>query len=588
MPQFLSNYDKWPSVKIKENSEDCWEGWKEVGNVINDRINRITGNKKVIVIDCYHGVLDAEVIPHLKQAIQGEFYFARDYMLNEEKISQLVYPDVTDDEVFGFITRLHLENFFDRSKIKDLQNKIDKIENGTVCLYGTGAALLYSHFDLVVYFDMSRWEIQLRFRNNEVSNLGINNSSTKTSLQYKQAFFVDWRVCDRHKKTLMKKWDLIVDTTQRNNPKITTSGALDKAFEQVVTQPFRLVPFFDPGPWGGQWLKEYCDLDRNEKNFAWGFDCVPEENSLFLEFKNSRFETPGINLVFAKSRQLLGAAVQARFGDEFPIRFDFLDTIEGGNLSLQVHPTTEYIQEYFGMNYTQDESYYMLETGEDACVYLGLKDNIRRDDMISELERAQQGDTSFNAEQFVAKWPVKKHDHILIPAGTIHCSGKNSMVLEISATPFIFTFKLWDWGRMGLDGKPRPINIEHGKKVIDWSRTTESTRKELLNPVKKISEGDGWIEERTGLHEREFIETRRHWFTSKVHHHSNGSVNVLNLVEGKEVVVESPANLFEPFLVHYAETFVIPAHIEKYTIRPTEKSMGKQCGTIKAYVRINP
>ena len=147
----------------------------------------------------------------------------------------------------------------------------------------------------------------------------------------------------------------------------------------------------------------------------------------------------------------------------------------------------------------------------------------------------------------------------MIPAGTVHCSGKNSMVLEISATPYIFTFKLWDWGRMGLDGKPRPINIEHGEKVIDWGRTTPWVKKELINVIEPVDSSDGWKEEKTGLHEREFIETRRHWFTKKVHHYTNGSVNVLNLIEGREAIVESPSQSFEPYIVHYAETFIIPA-----------------------------
>ena len=56
--------------------------------------------------------------------------------------------------------------------------------------------------------------------------------------------------------------------------------------EKTVSQPFRLVPFFDPGPWGGHWMKEYCDLEENGSNYAWCFDCVPEENSLLLRFGN--------------------------------------------------------------------------------------------------------------------------------------------------------------------------------------------------------------------------------------------------------------------------------------------------------------
>ncbi len=80
--------------------------------------------------------------------------------------------------------------------------------------------------------------------------------------------------------------------------------------------------------------------------------------------------------------------------------------------------------------------------------------------------------------------------------------------------------------------------------------------------------GKGWSEETTGLHEREFIETRRHWFTGTVLHGTHGGVNVLNLVKGEGAVVESPRNRFAPFVVHYAETFIVPAAVGNYTIRP--------------------
>jgi len=106
--------------------------------------------------------------------------------------------------------------------------------------------------------------------------------------------------------------------------------------------------------------------------------------------------------------------------------------------------------------------------------------------------------------------------------------------------------------------------------------------------VETVDEGQGWREERTGLHEREFIETRRHWFTEKVVHHTDGSVQVLNLVEGREVVVESPSGAFEPFIVHYAETFVVPEHVKEYSITPYGESAGRQCATMKAFVRKNP
>jgi mannose-6-phosphate isomerase class I len=394
---------------------------------------------------------------------------------------------------------------------------------------------------------------------------------------------VDWRVCDRWKRPLIGKWDFVLDSNNRQEPKLAEGEAVRRGLRLAVTRPFRVVPFFDPAPWGGQWMKAVCGLDRSTKNFGWCFDCVPEENSLRLGFDSFRFEIPSINLVFDQPRSLLGEKVHERFGEEFPIRFDFLDTMEGGNLSFQVHPKTEYIQRNFGIPYTQDESYYILDAGPDAGVYLGLKEGVDPKAMLRDLEIAQAGGAAFLAEKHANRWPAKKHDHFLIPAGTVHCSGANSMVLEISATPYIFTFKMWDWGRLGLDGKPRPIHLERGAANIQWDRTTKWTQQNLINRIEPVAQGNGWREERTGLHELEFIETRRHWCAKAAPHDTCGGVNILNLVEGEEAVVESPDRAFEPFVVHYAETFIVPAEVGPYMVRPVNN--GGEIATIKAFVR---
>ena len=208
--------------------------------------------------------------------------------------------------------------------------------------------------------------------------------------------------------------------------------------------------------------------------------------------------------------------------------------------------------------------------------------------LFSELEAAHGEGEHFPVEKFVNRWPAKKHDHFLIPAGTIHCSGAESVVLEISATPYLFTFKLWDWGRLGLDGTPRPINLRHGRNSLQIERDTEWVKSHLINQVDSLAEGPGWREEKTGLHRLEFIETRRHWFTDTVPHDTQGTVHVLNLVQGAEAVVDSPNHAFEPFVVHYAETFVIPAAVGPYTITPCGAAPLTECATLKAYVRTKP
>lgn len=268
--------------------------------------------------------------------------------------------------------------------------------------------------------------------------------------QVQAGFFLEWRMADRRKKALFERMDYVLDTVVPGSPKMVSGQGMRTGLDRLAREPFRLVPYYAPEVWGGQWMKEVCGLDKSAKNYAWAFDGVPEENSIFLRFGEVRMEFPAVNVVFYRPRLLLGERVHARFGDEFPIRFDFLDTMGGQNLSLQVHPLTEYIQNTFGMHYTQDESYYILDCDEDAVVYLGLKEGVCREKMLEALREAQEGGKPFDAQQYVNRWPAKKHDHFLIPAGTIHCSGSNCMVLEVSATPISLpsscgTGAAWGW-----------------------------------------------------------------------------------------------------------------------------------------------
>lgn len=580
------NYDKFPFVTVPDGADACVTGWDAIGEKLKQAVATRVARKTVVVVECYTGVDEEEVLRELKSRLRPALALRPgEAMLPPAKIDALVQPFLGgDDPVFGYLAGLTLPDFFDSGKVRSLRLRVKLLAEGLVLIVGCGARLLHDG-DVLVYADLARWEAQLRYRRNEAGNLGVDNKTLAASLQYKRAFFVDWRVCDRWKRPLIAQWDFVLDTNHPREPKLADGEAVRRGLREAAQRPFRVVPFFDPAPWGGQWMKEVCDLDRSRKNYGWCFDCVPEENSLLLGFGGMRVEIPSINLVFNQPRALLGDKVHARFGDEFPIRFDFLDTMGGGNLSFQVHPLTEYIQHHFGMPYTQDESYYLLDAGPDANVYLGLRQGVDPAAMARDLQAAQDGGPGFPAEQYANRIPARKHDHFLIPAGTVHCSGADSMVLEISATPYIFTFKMWDWGRLGLDGKPRPIHLEHGLANVQWERDTEWTKTNLVNRFEPLGIGDGWREERTGLHEREFIETRRHWFTKAVLHDTQGGVNVLNLVEGEEAVVESPDGAFEPFVVHYAETFIVPAAVGKYTIRPYGVSAGEEIATLKAFVR---
>lgn len=565
MVEKYGNYDKYPTKEIMG-----YKAWRGYANIAAELKQRVAGRKKaVIVLETYTEVDVAEILEGLK-GVYDQAFNAEDCAMSDEAYNARIREFLTDDRVFGIMNTLNVQDVYIPEKIAEMREKI-AAEHGVILVYGVGASLICEG-DLLVYADLARWEIQLRFAKGG-TNWKTANSSAPKLAKFKQGFFVEWRMADRLKRRLLKKIDYLLDTNRKGDPAMAEGDGFRAGLEKFASEPFRLVPYFAPEVWGGQWMKEICDLDKSASNYAWAFDGVPEENSLYMSFNGIRIEIPSIDVVFYRPQKLLGSRVHGRFGDEYPIRFDFLDTMGGQNLSLQVHPLTEYIQNTFNMHYTQDESYYILDCGEDCNVYLGLKEGIDGNAMIADLRLAQTGATAFPAEKYVNTWKVKKHDHFLIPGGTVHCSGKDTMVLEISATPYIFTFKLWDWGRVGLDGIPRPVHIDHGEKVIQWDRTTSWVKENLVNKFYTISDDGKNKIEHTGLHEREFIETRRYTITSFVEMESEGSVSQCNVADGRGAIIESTDGSFAPYEVHYAETFIIPESVKKFRIKPLDKTV---------------
>lgn len=521
--------------------------------------------KTVITAECYPGADQEELRSLLEPLGLAEVIHSDELALPPEEIDGAIARDLTEDPVFGVLTTRRLEEFFPKANLDSARRRIGSVSRGIVLVYGVGASLV-CRGDVLLLADVTRWELQLRFRRG-MDNWRTARRGLSQREKYKRGYFAEWRWADRVKDRLLPEMDLYLDMTAEGTPAAVSGGAYRAALEQAAGKPFRMVPYFDPGVWGGDWMKTHFDLPENGGNYAWSFDGVPEENSLLLDFGGGTVRTPAVNLVLSQPRRLLGERVHGRYGKEFPIRFDMLDTIHGQNLSLQVHPLTEYIQDRFNMRYTQDESYYILDTeGEDPCVYLGVKTGADPREMRAALEEAQTGGRPFPAEDFVNRLPVKKHDHVLIPAGTVHCSGANTMVLEISATPYIFTFKMWDWGRLDLDGKPRPIHLDHGLANVQWDRDTRWVRENLVHQAAEVYRGECGLVERTGLHEREPLDTFRVSTAGEIPIARNGSVHMLNLVEGRRVLLAGGEGAFPPFELRYAETCVVPEAAGDYRI----------------------
>ena len=532
-------------------------------DALADRI--LLSHQLNVIIDGFVGVLWDHFIRQLQTAFERRhcavcWVDVRTAFLPEQEVDKLIAPYLGgDDPLFGTRCPLHLSDFLDPNRLRKLQPD----SSGAVTIvYGPGASLVgWNGF--LVYVDVPKNEVQFRSRAASICNLGASSASTAQEM-YKRFYFVDWPVLNRHRAGILDRIDLFVDHQRPGDPLLMSGDDVRAGLRMMATSCFRPRPWFEPGPWGGQWIKEHVrDVAKDVPNYAWSFELIGPENGLAFSSDGLLFELSLDFLMLGHHREVLGDFAD-RFGFEFPIRYDFLDTVDGGNLSVQCHPRPEYIHKRFGETFTQDECYYILDCKPDARVYLGFHEKADTALFRRELERSSREGTPVDIDAFVNSTQAQKHDLFLIPHGTIHCSGANNLVLEISATPYIFTFKMYDWLRMNLDGQPRTLNIERAFENLCFERRGDVIKKEFISQPAILNEGPDWRILHLPTHPLHFYDVQRLEFMTSLDMGTDGSCHVLNLVEGSSIVVEAASGIWMP--LNYAETIVVPAAAGSYRL----------------------
>jgi mannose-6-phosphate isomerase class I len=520
--------------------------------------------RKTVLIDGYGGIFFEEVQQNIEQELKKKGYLVKwhatsDYFKPEEEIDLLVKPFTGEEtDVWGTKTSLVLKDFFNEDVFRVREDKLYEIN----IVIGIGAGLL--QWDVpVIYLDIPKNEIQYRMRAESITNIG-KMTSESAFLMYKRFYFVDWVVLDNHRNQLLNRITIVADGQRFDDLNWMFKKDLADGLRQMSRTVFRARPWFEKGSWGGQWMKEHIGgLNNNEVNYAWSFELITPENGLLFESNGLLLEVSFDFLMLYGYGDVLGKHAEL-FGPYFPIRFDFLDTFDGGNLSIQCHPSRRYISENFGETITQDETYYILDCAPDARVYLGFQEDIDPAAFRAALEHSQNHKEKLEVEKYVQSFPSHKHDLFLIPNGTVHSSGVNNMVLEISATPYIFTFKMYDWLSLDLNGNPRPINIDHAFNNLRFERKGEAVPREHISHPVSIDSGTDWELIHLSTHKDHFYDIHRIEFDSEVLADTNGSCHVLMLVEGTAVAVEIEGQPVCYFA--YAETFIVPAAAKRYKL----------------------
>ncbi|KIA92073.1 ROK family transcriptional regulator [Pedobacter kyungheensis] len=538
--------------------------------------------KKTVLIDGYVGVFWSEIERLLqteftKKQVKVNWLHTADQMKTAATVMELVNPFLGEAKsVWGKKTDLKLNDFFETG----FSTNQPDTEYEVNIVIGVGAALL--NWDApIIYLDIPKNEIQYRMRAGSITNLGAATTASAFEM-YKRFYFVDWPVLNNHKAEILKRISVVADAQHKSSIKWVEANELNKGLKQISQSVFRVRPWFEAGAWGGHWMQENIEgLNKDEINYAWSFEMIVPENGIIFESSGNLLEVTFDFLMFSENQSVLGKHASI-FGTEFPIRFDFLDTMDGGNLSIQCHPSLKYIREEFGENITQDETYYILECKDDAKVYLGFQEDINPIEFNQALIKSQQLKQEIDIEQFVQVHDAQKHDLFLIPNRTVHSAGANNLVLEISATPYIFTFKMYDWVRLGLDGQPRPINIEHAFKNLDFSRKGEVVKEELISKPSVIEKGADWELIHLPTHREHFYAIQRMEFDGEITVNTNNTCHILMLVEGSTIQLKNTDGQITEF--HYAETFVVPAAAESYTLINKGSNRAK---VIKAFVKDN-
>ncbi len=564
-----------PALPLSQPRRACDDGYEiyPTQKVEGGRIHQgLTGlvetlaGAPCIVIDGYQGVFWDDVRREVDAAfrargIQPNWLCVDAALRRENDIAALVAPFLGETgSIFGTRFTGELRAFFDADALRLLRPMPDRFS----VLYGSGAALAEWNGPLV-YIDVPKNEIQFRLRAGSVTNLGMEFPGV-ASATYKRCYFIDWIALNAHKQTLLPRLDYFVDGQRDGAFTWMTGEDLRTSLRRIAREPLRVRPWFEPGVWGGHWMKRrFAGLNQSVPNYAWSFELITPENGIVLAGSDGLLLEASFDLLmFQEHRAVLGQAA-SRFGVEFPIRFDFLDTWDGGDLSIQVHPAPAYIRKHFGENFTQDETYYILDAQENAKVYLGLQTDVGPSELAGDLDDSHQAHRPLDTGRFVQSFPARRHDLFLIPHGAVHGAGRGSLVLEISSTPYIFTFKLYDWLRPDLDGRPRPLNLGHGLANLDFSLQGDTVVRELISRPEVLEEGPDWRRERLPTHERHFYEIERWTFTRSLNVPADGQCHVLMLVDGKRIEIVTRAGARRVFA--FAETFVVPAEAGPYMVR---------------------
>ncbi len=571
-------YNEMSAINRPKLSDNVKASLKKGTAEIAEELSKAASGK-VIAFDGYSSAEFKELVNVLAGALKlaGISYKvinAADYYKSAEVIEELLSDNLKIDKekdpvnLFGKRVEDGYELVFDAQKVGTLEKDI-KDREGAVILYGFGCTYfeqIRELCDTIVWLDVAPKAAVLRAKSGRMTNIG-----DKTSRPFKEmmrrAYYVDFEAALTLRRELLHKdrIDYYIDSTEEY--KMLDKVALSELTSKLSLMPFRNRPVYIDGVWGGQYIKSLRNVDEM-KSIAWVFDFIPMEVSVVTEIGDELFEMPFYTFLQSQEVNIMGEACVEKFGGYFPIRFNYDDTFHSsGNMSIQVHSGSQYNKENFNEFGRQDESYYIVNAGHGAKTYLGFRDEIDPKEFIELAKKSEKDHSVIDYKKYINAVESKPGVQVMIPAGTIHASGQNQLILEIgSLTVGSYTYKMYDYLRLDLDGKPRPIHSYHGERVLCTERNTTWINQNVVQAPRTIREGDGFKESIIGECDLLYFSLRHLEFEKEIRDNTNGKFHVLSLVNGEKVRIESVSNPEHYYEQNFLDIIVVPASMGEYRI----------------------
>ena len=496
--------------------------------------------------------------------------------------------DVDPRLIYGKLYPGEIQDFLDHEKVLEFITHLNPDQK--TIMYGNGC-LSAQFVNLAwkkILIDLTPKDTALRINRNEYINIG-----SKKALDFdataRRAYFVDVELITKIRRNAIanKLIDYYILENYDEEFTFIKPSVLKEILEDASNRPLRPKPFYIEGVWGGQFIKKLRHIpDEVVEKIAWSFELIATEASVAFELDSHYLDIPFLTIMDAVGEKMIGDELYSEFNGYLPIRFNYDDTWHSnGNMSIQCHPNDDMARRIHGDYAGQSEAYYIVTTGHDARTYLGFKAGADGGKFLRLCGQAESTGDLVPYRDYINGLESKPGLQVFIPAGTVHGSGRNQVVLELGTlTVNAYTYKIYDYGRMGLDDRPRPIHSKFAEEALVFSRDEEWVRKNVAFDPILYDEQEDYQEYIVGRNDLIYFETHKVNLNTGGTYYGNNENGfcVLTLVDGEEVEIRSKENPEHKYLAKYLDVVLVPAAVKNYVV----EAKGKQPVVLhKAFVR---